>query len=261
MAYLTEDDVRSRCSKSGGALLLAPGERMTPSAAELAARMGVRVMEESDALRSCASCSGSCAAPAPAADRACSGSCGGACAAKTASRPPENQDMTHLDAATVAPKSHPRIVLRGKLDTLLSAVVLTQTRFDRQDRLPAFLKTCLADIKVWVMQVLTAEVAGDALAIPGMGGMDPETLRAVSHDPERYLGVGPYCPDASLGREAAQLNWLRAVTRETEVAAVQAGLGRADIAAALNRLSSAVYVLLLLTLAAEKGVAIPQLKK
>jgi ethanolamine utilization cobalamin adenosyltransferase len=66
-------------------------------------------------------------------------------------------------------------------------------------------------------------------------------------------------PDASHGPDVARLNWLRAMSREVELAAMQVfarpdlSVEREDLILALNRLSSAFYVLMLLTLSAQQG--------
>ena len=86
-----------------------------------------------------------------------------------------------------------------------------------------------------------------------VGGMKAEAIRLVSHDPKKYLGQGHIVPDVALGPNVALLNWLRAQAREVEVAYVQVGMEREDILASLNRLSSAIYVLMLLTVVAESG--------
>ena len=83
--------------------------------------------------------------------------------------------------------------------------------------------------------------------------MNAEAIRLVSHDPTKYLGQGHIVPDVALGPNVALLNWLRAQAREVEVAYVQVGMEREDILASLNRLSSAIYVLMLLTVVAESG--------
>ena len=83
--------------------------------------------------------------------------------------------------------------------------------------------------------------------------MNAEAIRLVSHDPMKY-SAGPYCPDAARLPNVALLNWLRAQAfRGVEVAYVQVGMEREDILASLNRLSSAIYVLMLLTVVAESG--------
>ena len=248
MHFLTEDDIRERCPQPGSTLALAANERLTPSAAEFAA--GMRINITSGGSGTSASCSAG-AAPGGACTPAPCGANDNACREAT----------THLDASCVVSKGHPRVVLRGKLDTLLAYTVLVQTQFDPKDRLSPYLKECLSDVANWVMQILAAEVSGGVMNACSMGGMDANTLHAVSHDPKKYIGLDPFMPNVGMGGNAALLNWLRALVRETEVAAVQSGLNRADIGNALNRLSSAVYVLVLLTLAAEKGVDVTKLGK
>lgn len=239
MHFLTEDDLRARCIEPGGTLRLDAAERLTPSAAEFASQLRVQIVQGTVAPCTTVEQGGASASCLP-----CDPAKPGDCDAQ--------QGMTHLDAATRVLKSHPRIALRGKLDSLMAQIVLVQTQFDPKNRLSGFLKECLADIKNWTVQVLTAEVTGSILTVSGMGGMDVQTLHTLSRDPG-HLGLSHVFPDAALGGNVALLNWLRAAVREAEVAAVQSELCRADISGALNRLSSAVYVLMLLTLAAEQG--------
>lgn len=234
MHFLTEDDVRARCPQPGCTLSLAANERLTPSAAEFASRMRATIVHGNAVAKS----------GEPEGD-------GAAC----------GEGMTRLDAATVVVKNHPRIVLRGKLDTLLASVILVQTRFDPDNRLSPYLKECLADMANWIMGTLSAEVSGNPCAAGSMGGMDVSVLHAVSREPRKYFGLDPFVPSAAMGANAALVNWLRALTREAEVASVESGLERADIAASLNRLSSAAYVLVILTLAAENGVDIAKIRR
>lgn len=242
MNFLTEDDIRSRNLAAGGVLTLAPGERLTPSAAEYAAQQRLRV-EQGGSV--------------PAA--ACSEAEGG-CPAAQACECEDSQELTYLDKTTRVPKNHPSIVMRGRLDSLLAHLVLVQTQFDPKDRQPAFLKQCLADLHAWVMLTLKGEITGEAVCPQGMGGMDPETLRLISREPAKYLGLEHFAAEAALGGNVALLNWLRASVRETEVAAVSCS-GNLDVICSLNRLSSAVYVLMLLTLAVERGLDLGKLRK
>lgn len=244
MHFLTEDDIRARCPNPGCSLTLARSERLTPSAAEFATQMRVTICREGTTPPP------PTAAPSrPEPVLPCSASA--ACLA----------GMTRLDAATVVPKSHPRIMLRGKLDTLLAATVLVQTQFDPKNKLSPYLKECLADVADWIMCVLSAEVSGNACAAGTVGGMDASAVHTVSRDPKKYLDLDPFMPSAAMGTNAALLNWLRAQVRETEVTAAHSGLEREDIAFSLNRLSSAVYVLVLLTLAAENGIDIAKVRQ
>lgn len=168
MIFLTEEDVRQRCELGqGGEFCLQAGERLTPG--------GHGAVAQSQLPRDPA---GQCtveAAPveeakpaAPAAEAAPAATA--APAAEQASFP----DGTYLDANTVVSKSHPRIFLRGKLDTLISSTVLVQTGFDGNNKLPAVLRNGLSDINVWLWQILQAEVSGEAVPAQSLCGMTPK---------------------------------------------------------------------------------------
>lgn len=248
MIFLTEEDVRQRCELGqGGEFPLQAGERLTPAATELLRSRNCRVILP-----------GQCTVEAPAADKAPEKSEPAPAAepapvAAPAAETASLSEGTYLDADTVVSKSHPRIFLRGKLDTLISSTVLVQTGFDGNNKLPVVLKNGLSEINVWLWQILQAEVSGAPLSDQTMCGMNAEALRLVSNDPMTYLGQGHIVPDVALGPNVALLNWLRAQVREVEVAYVQVGMEREDLLASLNRLSSALYVLMLLTVVAESG--------
>ena len=244
MIFLTEDDIRQRSIADDGELALSNAERLTPSAAEYIRVRRIRVVQ-GDAAQP--------AVPAPCAMPPLPKE-----APKTAEAPSQ-EGLTHVDPATLVAKSHPRIEARGRLDSLMATAVLVQTQFDPKGKLPALLKNCLAEVKEWIFQTLAAEVAGSILPKQSMGGMGPDVLRAVSRNPKQYLGVDHLVPEAALGANMALLNWLRAQVRETEVAVAKASLCRNDIQESLNKLSSAVYVLMLLTCMAERGGSIPNL--
>lgn len=242
MKFITEDDIRSKNLKSGDVLNIAADERLTPSAAEYAAQARLRVEFTAGAGAACTCIERPEAVPGL---EKCD------CV--------QSQEVTYLDSSMVVPKNHPSIVMRGKLDTLLAQLTLVQTQFDPKNRLPGFLKECLADLRSWVLLTLNGEVSGAAVDPDGMGGMDVETLHIVSREPAKYLGLDHFAAEASMGGNMALLNWLRALVRETEVAAVGCSVNM-DVVCALNRLSSAVYVLMLLALAAERGLEIKSVK-
>jgi ethanolamine utilization cobalamin adenosyltransferase len=253
MIFLTKDDIRQRALEQGGELALSATERLTPSAMEYLREQRIRVVEGS-----CAQC---VAGPAPATPDAVASA--PAPQEKGAERCAKagavGQGLTHLDAGSLVAKTHPRIEARGRLDSLMAAAVLVQTQFDPKGKLPGMLKDCLAEVKEWVFQSLAAEVSGSILPPQAMGGMNMDVLRAVSRNPRQYLHTDHLMPDAALGANIALLNWLRAQVRETELAVAKASLCRTDIQESLNRLSSAVYVLMLLTHLAESGAGIPKL--
>jgi ethanolamine utilization cobalamin adenosyltransferase len=239
MNFLTEDDIRSRNLATGGVLSLAPGERLTPSAAEYAAQLRLRVEKSGG--------------PAECSTRDC-GLTAASCNCE------DSQEITWLNNSTQVPKNHPSIVMRGKLDTLIAHIVLVQTQFDPKGKKPPYLSQCLADLYAWAMLGLKGEITGEAVCPKGMGGMDLATLHLVSREPRKYLGLDHFAVDASMGGGLALLNWLRASVREAEVTAVACS-GNMDVVCALNRLSSAVYVLMLLTMAVEKGIDLEKLRK
>ncbi|MCL2123344.1 MAG: hypothetical protein FWH34_04565 [Desulfovibrionaceae bacterium] len=243
MLFLTEEDIRQRAIERGGELTLSVAERLTPSAMEYIRAQRIRVVEGASAQA---------AAPVPAEQ--------GKTAESSAKTESIGQGLTHLDATSMVAKTHPRIEARGKLDSLMAAAVLVQTQFDPKGKLPGMLKDCLAEVKAWIFQSLAAEVSGSILPPQSMGGMNMDVLRAVSRNPRQYLHTDHLMPDAALGANIALLNWLRALARETELAVAKAALCRTDIQESLNRLSSAVYVLMLLTHLAESGAGIPKLQ-
>ena len=247
MIFLTEDDIRQRAIERGGVLSLSVAERLTPSAMEYIREQRIRVVEGAAAQDA------AIAASVPAVQEKADESC-----AKTESI--GCQGLTHLDATSMVAKTHPRIEARGRLDNLMAVAVLVQTQFDPRGKLPGMLKECLAEVKEWIFQSLAAEVSGSILPPQSMGGMNTEVLRAVSRNPRQYLRTDHLLPDAALGANVALLNWLRAQVRETELAVAKAALCRTDIQESLNRLSSAVYVLMLLTHLAESGADIPKVQ-
>lgn len=161
-------------------------------------------------------------------------------AAQTARPKPEH--MTHLNARELVSKEHPRIVLRGKLDSLESEILVLMTTC-REDFRP-----CLGDALALTRRILAADVKEAPLPPWRLDGMEPEEIHRQSHHPEQFGFQGHILPAPEQGLLAAQLNRLRTLTRETELAAVAAyrradGVRHEDCVLALNRLSSYFYVL------------------
>ena len=152
------------------------------------------------------------------------------------------EHMTHLNARELVCKTHPRIVLRGKLDTLESEILVLEASCADAWRAP------LNDALLLVRAVLAAEVRDAPLSPWRLEGMTPEEVHRCSHHPEEFGFAGHILPAPEHGLFAAQLNRLRALARETELAAVQAfwdgqRVAHEDCVLALNRLSSYFYVL------------------
>lgn len=163
------------------------------------------------------------------------------------------EHMTHLYENMLVPKNHPRILYRGKLDSLQALIVLTQC-----DILESFgsegLVNDLQSILDILREMMRCEVLDKVYKNNTIIGLTHAQLRERSHNSMKYYGVKPMIlPDSSLGKEYALLNRLRTAVRETETAAVEAFLVenefiRNDIVEELNRLSSAIHIMMCMVL-------------
>lgn len=244
MRYLTEQDLMARCGLGHGVELhLSPEERLTPSAQELVNSRGIRILIVSGDGR-VARDDGKAVHPLATVDR-------------PFAKAEKTEAQTHLNGTDMVTKAHPRIWFRGKVDSAIAAAVLVQTQL--RPVLEPELQGLLADLRSWLGWAMRCEVLGEAVPELSMGPFPQEALRRLACRPGD-LGLEPLWPDAAEGPILAQLNWLRAIVRETEVAAAFAfrkpdgSLERADILHLLDSLSSAVYVFMLLVKAGNRGL-------
>ena len=158
--------------------------------------------------------------------------------------------LTHLHDNVLVPKTHPRIAFRGQLDRLQAQIILLQTLTDCPT-----LKARLGELLSCTRAILGAEVKGEPLPPFTLFGMDSASLRRASHHVEEVFGIPHPIPDHTMGEVPARLNLLRTSVRETELAALRAFPKgeRTDIVEALNRLSSAVYILFCQTVSQKGG--------
>lgn len=174
--------------------------------------------------------------------------------------------LTLLDNEQLVPKTHPRIALRGKLDTLISQTVWVQTQFAPSFEKYPMLPHALADLRSFMGNLLRCEVTGDELTEISMAELDDDTIHRISHQPLKYLGHDHIVPELKHGANVSLLNVLRALSREAELEACRTfqsqtfGLTRPDLVQGLNRLSSALYVLMLMTLVFESTGSLPELR-
>lgn len=155
------------------------------------------------------------------------------------------EHKTHLHGRTLVVKDHPRIHLRGLLDHLQAGIVLLQQQAGNKA-----LVADLDDILGLSRNILKAEVLGTPLEDVEMIGFDEAELRDRSHHPKRHFGIDHLFPDHRMDRTVLELNLLRTEVRKVELAAVTAfvhgaRVERPDLLQALNRMSSAVYVMML----------------
>ena len=164
---------------------------------------------------------------------------------KTLQEKPE--ELTHLQGNLLVPKTHPRILFRGKLDSLMADVLLLEVY--AQQAHAARLADHLQEVLEYLRAILGAEVKNGPLQEIRMEGMDAAQIRWASHNVKESCGIDHPIPDASMGLVAMQLNQLRTRIREVELAAAivftnaEGICCRKDIVEGLNRLSSYVYIL------------------
>lgn len=154
------------------------------------------------------------------------------------------EHMTHLNGDVLVPKTHPRIRFRGKLDTLEAELLLCRLecpRFDKE----------LGEILDFVRELLRREVLEEPMEEKTLLGMTEAELRRKSHFPQEYFGQPHFMPSAKDGAVILRLNRCRCAAREAELSAAEAFTDRegvptrADLLRAMNRLSSALYLLMI----------------
>jgi ethanolamine utilization cobalamin adenosyltransferase len=159
------------------------------------------------------------------------------------------EHLTHLTSdLDLVPKTHPRIVLRGKLDLLEAALLDAQVA--AADEGARALVGEIGEALELARALVGAEVTGQPAPTPRLcGGLDAAALRHASHHTWELYQVPFLYPDVRHGKVVARLHLARAVAREAEQAALVAfGRGldppeREDLVLALNRLSSALYLM------------------
>ena len=148
--------------------------------------------------------------------------------------------MTQLDAGHFAPKTTPRLVLRGRVDSLHAFVMLaaSKARGFGMGALAGHLDTLAA----YCREIMSAEYNMRPVAPLTLLGKSEEELHQISHWPDRHLGIQHIVPGPEDHEMLHWLNVLRTQAREVEVVALEAG-PIANLPKAFNRFSSAVYVL------------------
>ena len=158
------------------------------------------------------------------------------------------ESLTHLKGRQLVHKDHPVIIWRGKLDTLTARIIEAQVcghQLGNQEYVQD-----LQEILEFTRRLLTYELRGKEVEEFNLLGLDAAALRERSHDPVKFFGHRHMLADYRMGPLCIALNTLRALVRETELAAAVAfkdaagQSSRDDIIRALNRLSSLFYILM-----------------
>ena len=166
------------------------------------------------------------------------------------------EHMTQLFGNTLVAKDHRRILFRGKLDSLEALFVVNQTILVEMGESQKLIED-LQDILVSLREMMRCDVLDEPFRRDYMIGLSHKELREHSHNPMKFYKIKQMVlPDYTLGKTYALLNQLRAAVRETEVAAATAfhegrNYTRGDIIEELNRMSSAMHIVMCKYLAEE----------
>ncbi len=154
------------------------------------------------------------------------------------------EHMTHLNGEFLVPKTHPRIRFRGAMDTLEAELLLCQEELTQ-------LRQQLEEILTLARNILRWEVLEEPAQEEPLLGLSQDDLRQRSHRPQDFYGQPHFMPRFTDDRQVLLLNKARCAARAAELAAAEAFCdrdGRAtrvDLLKALNRMSSALYILMI----------------
>ena len=149
---------------------------------------------------------------------------------------------TSLNAHEKISKSDLRIELRGRLDSLNAQIILFQAHSGNEN----FIND-LEEFRIIITRLQACEACEkvfDGKII--LWGLDENEIHERSHNPKKFFNKGHLLLNHKMGREASEINFLRTLTRETELCACRAfnDDDKYKIIHVLNRLSSALYVLI-----------------
>ncbi len=158
---------------------------------------------------------------------------------------------TSLDSKTVVKKSDVRIAFRGKLDSLLGSFIIAQRLFSEMGENKLY--NYMEEFYQFIQKMIYADAMGEKVELINLFGFDENKLREVSHHPQKYFGIKHlFGINASMPITVLTLNQLRTQIRECELVymSMLETLGYEEnnkgFDLALNRLSSAVYILMCL---------------
>ena len=154
------------------------------------------------------------------------------------------EHMTHLRGDVLVPKTHPRIRFRGAVDILEAHLLLCQQQVPE-------MQSPLQEILELARRLIRCDVLDEPVGEFTLCGLSQQEQRRRSHFPQEYYGIPHFMPSCQDKREVLELNRVRCIARQTELAAMDAFRDREgqptrpDILQALNRMSSMLYILML----------------
>lgn len=254
MSVLTENDVRQMLAngklKEKGQIVIPRSKIITPSARTYLLEKGIDIKLEENSVREVATVSKD-------QDLEKTSEVYETMFGARLNEKPEH--MTHLRGNLLVFKDHPRIALRGAIDSLEAEIILVQLLAEKQ-HLPQMIKD-LEEIIKFIRQLLRCEVSGEMVGEFILQGLDAKELREHSHHPSKYYGISHFLPNYKQGEMVAHLNKLRTLTREAELIAYKAfkdeygQVSREDIIKSFNRLSSLFWIMMFKYLAGKYKIA------
>lgn len=156
-----------------------------------------------------------------------------------------NESKTCLKKGIIIDKGDRVIAFRGEIDSLYAECIYACSVAEKG----GFVFEGLAEISKVIGRIMRCEALCESTEFCGVFGYSGDELREVSQNPEKHLGMAHFWPDENASLSMAALNRLRAEVRGCEREAVRAypecEPWQISIIACLNRLSSAVYILML----------------
>lgn len=157
--------------------------------------------------------------------------------------------MTQIKGNLLVFKDDPRIEFRGRIDSLEAEFLrgMLLMKYEKNDDLYRGLK----DIYLHLRKIMRAEVLDEPIKSFSVLGKEYEEIRKITHRPKDYFSGGHLVLTGDERSAVIHLNVLRTRVREVEIKAVTTfkdgtDVERNDIVESLNRLSSAVYYLMLM---------------
>jgi len=238
---VTESELRDQLRRPGhGDTVIVPeGARMSPSARDFVNQWNLVVVERAPVARVLARRDWDMPSsfPVTPTDGPCCSTCGGHVVDKPSS-------LTQLNAHHYAPKTHPRIVLRGQIDSLHALILLVQSMARDAEANQA--RSCLGTLAAYCRELMSAEYNERPCAPLELDGAAEADVHHATHDPLTALGIDHLVINDTEPVLQHWLNVARTQARELEITALQTFVSPhhpygASICHGLNRLSSAIY--------------------
>lgn len=238
---VTEAELRDQLRRPGlGDTVIVPeGARMSPSARDFVNQWKLVVLERAGEVRTAGhrGWDRPSSFPVTPTDGPCCTACGGQVVDKPSS-------LTQLNAHHYAPKTHPRIVLRGQIDSLHALMLLVQGM--ARDAGAEETRSGLGTLAAYCRELMSAEYNERRCAPLELAGVVEADVHHATHDPLGTLGIDHLVINDTEPMLQHWLNVARTQARELEITAMQTFLSPhhpygASICHGLNRLSSAIY--------------------